>query len=112
VIPEATYYPQCAPQDLSGGYNGNGVELVFPNNAFYLLSTTFSSAYACCEYCVTSSACGTAVYGAQNGDCIVIDPSSSYSPTNILSTYNTGTGVAPGGIFIVINTACGENFLG
>jgi len=99
-------YPQCAPSNSIGGYNGKGIEVL---EVFYASSAAASSAYDCCVRCVTSSSCAAASYNV-NGVCTLVTLPIPCSPANVIGYYLTSSYVASGSdlvLYLGLDNSCG-----
>ncbi|MCJ1323084.1 hypothetical protein MMC15_008435 [Xylographa vitiligo] len=110
VIPEATYYPQCAPSNLISSYNGNGITQIVASTSITIAAA--NGAYACCVACLTHPGCGAAGYASSFNQCYLIGDGGLCSVGNQVGVFNTAsTEPADGGI-VVSGTPCGKLVFG
>ncbi|MCJ1404705.1 hypothetical protein MMC11_007931 [Xylographa trunciseda] len=110
IIPEATYYPQCAPSNLIGSYNGVGIIQIVASTSITIAAA--QSAYDCCVECLTKPSCGAAGYSSSVSQCYLIGNGGTCSASHQDGVFNTASTEAPNGGIIVSNTPCGKLVFG
>ncbi|MCJ1438399.1 hypothetical protein MMC27_007787, partial [Xylographa pallens] len=110
IIPEATYYPQCAPSNLIGSYNGFGIIQIVASTSISIAAA--NNAYSCCVACLTKAGCAAAGYASSVNQCYLISDGGTCNANNKVGTFNTASTEAANAGIIVSNTPCGELVFG
>ncbi|MCJ1381279.1 hypothetical protein MMC17_004388 [Xylographa soralifera] len=110
IIPEATYYPQCAPSNLIGSYNGVGIIQIVATTSISIAAA--HDAYDCCVACLTKPGCGAAGYASSVSQCYLIGDGGTCAASNPVGVFNTASTEAPNGGIIVSDTPCGKLVFG
>ena len=104
ILPQATFYAACSPNNLVSRINGVSLTHRVPVYNFGQTARA-PRAYDCCLFCLETASCGAAAYDNLTGNCYFNNNNCTCSPTEQDVKIVGGSGQ-----FTFANSNCGQAF--